>query len=134
MYFDGTEPTRAHSGDAGYDLRAAETWVLDAGERALFPTGTKVSMPDNMVGLIHPRSGLALNEGVTVLNAPGTIDSNYRGDIGVILINLSGGPVKISRGERIAQLVFQRVEHPALVADDLDVTDRGTAGFGSTGR
>lgn len=134
VYFDGTEPTRAHPGDAGYDLRAAQHRIIQPGDWTLIATGTRVAMPDSMAGFVHSRSGLALRHGVSVLNGPGVIDAGYRGDIGVILHNAGREPFEVQKGDRIAQIVFQRVEHPVLVADDLDSGSRGDAGFGSTGR
>lgn len=134
VYFDGSEPTRAHPGDAGYDLRAAQHRIIQPGEWTLIKTGTRVAMPDNMAGFVHSRSGLALKHGVFVPNGPGVIDAGYRGDVGVILYNAGREPFTVQKGDRIAQLVFQRVEHPVFVADDLDAGSRGDAGFGSTGR
>jgi dUTP pyrophosphatase len=127
-------PTYAREGDAGADLRAAEDLIIPAGERALVKTGVKLALPDGVVALVHPRSGLALKHGVTVLNTPGTIDSGYRGEIGVILYNTSEQDFAVVTGDRIAQLVFQEY----LTADfsresSLDETDRGEGGFGSTG-
>ena len=128
-------PAYAHPGDAGADLVAAEDVVLAPGERKLVPTGIAVALPDGYVGLVHPRSGLAHRLGVTVLNAPGTVDAGYRGEILVILVNHDPtNPVKISRGDRIAQLVVQRVERAVFQAvDTLDDTVRGAGGTGSTG-
>lgn len=128
-------PSYASDGDAGADLRAAAAVTLTPLERALVPTGVSLALPHGTVGLIHPRSGLAAKKGVTVLNAPGTIDSGYRGEIKVILINLSDTRVEIEKGERIAQLVIQDVHTAAFeVRSELDTTTRGDGGFGSTGR
>lgn len=128
-------PAYAHPGDAGADLVAAEETELAPGARAAVRTGVAVAIPEGYVGLVHPRSGLAARLGVTVLNAPGTVDAGYRGEILVILINHDhSSTVKISRGDRIAQLVVQRVERAAFqVVDELDDTARGAGGHGSTG-
>ncbi|MGS2809422.1 dUTP diphosphatase [Nocardia sp. MW-W600-9] len=134
LYNDLPVPTRAHPGDAGIDLHSNETIHLAPGARALTGTGIAIAIPAGMVGLFHPRSGLAVRSGVTVLNTPGTIDSGYRGEIKVCLINHGADPVTIERGTRIAQLLVQAVELPELVVvDQLDDTARGTGGFGSTG-
>lgn len=128
-------PSYAHPGDAGLDLASAEHRVVEPGERVALSTGLAVAVPDGWVGLVHPRSGLSLRDGVTVVNAPGTVDSGYRGELKVLLVNLGGAPVTIARGDRVAQLVLQRVGR-ALVdeVEDLDETTRGAGGFGSTGR
>lgn len=128
-------PLYAHATDAGADLVAAAEVTLAPGERALVPTGIAVAIPPGYVGLVHPRSGLALRSGLTVLNAPGTIDADYRGEIGVVLVNTDPvTPVTVSRGDRIAQLVLQRVSTAQWeVVGELPGTDRGTGGFGSTG-
>lgn len=128
-------PGSAHPGDAGLDLYAADTTTLQPGERALVPCGIVVAVPEGHVGLVHPRSGLAVDHGLTVLNAPGTIDAGYRGELKVLLINLGQDAVEIQHGERIAQLLLLPV---ALVdvreVDRMDSTARGSGGFGSTGR
>jgi dUTP diphosphatase len=128
-------PAYAHPGDAGADLVAAEDVVLAPGERRLVPTGIAIALPEGFVGLVHPRSGLAHRLGVTVLNAPGTVDSGYRGEILVNLVNHDpAATVKISRGDRIAQLLVQRVERVAFqVVDELPEAVRGAGGHGSTG-
>jgi dUTP pyrophosphatase len=128
-------PAYAHPGDAGADLVAAEDVVLAPGARRLVPTGVAIALPDGYVGLVHPRSGLAHRLGVTVLNAPGTVDSGYRGEIKVNLVNHDPvHTVKISRGDRIAQLLVQRVERATFRAvDELPDTVRGAGGHGSTG-
>ncbi|WP_422747982.1 dUTP diphosphatase [Mycobacterium sp. WMMD1722] len=133
-------PTRAHDGDAGVDLCSACDVELGPGERALVPTGIAVAIPHGMVGLIHPRSGLAARVGLSIVNSPGTIDAGYRGEIRVSLINLDPRtPIVIRRGDRIAQLLVQRVELPELVEvtsfDDagLAETTRGAGGHGSSG-
>ncbi|UWZ40270.1 dUTP diphosphatase [Dactylosporangium roseum] len=128
-------PAYAHPGDAGADLVAAESVELAPGERALVRTGIAIALPEGHVGLVHPRSGLAARLGVTVLNAPGTVDAGYRGEILVNLVNHDRvTTAKISRGDRIAQLVIQRVERAHFhVVDDLPDTVRGAGGHGSTG-
>jgi dUTP pyrophosphatase len=128
-------PAYSHPGDAGADLVAAEDADLAPGARAAVRTGIAVAIPDGYVGLVHPRSGLAARLGVTVLNAPGTVDAGYRGEILVILVNHDREKtVKISRGDRIAQLVVQRVERAEFQeVDTLDDTARGAGGHGSTG-
>ena len=129
-----TVPSYAHPGDAGADLCAAESVSLAPGERKLVATGVRIALPDGYVGLVHPRSGLAVKHGVTVLNTPGTIDAGYRGEIKVILINLGEEPFLIEPGDRIAQLVVQRVERARFVqVGQLPETARGEGGFGSTG-
>lgn len=128
-------PSYAHPDDAGMDLCAVGNASIKPGARALVKTGIAVALPAEHVGLIHPRSGLAAKHGITVLNAPGTIDAGYRGEIGVILLNTSTDDTfVVERGMRIAQFVVQKVEHPAIaIVDDLDDTGRGERGFGSTG-
>ncbi len=128
-------PAYARDGDAGLDLQAAEAATIEPGARALVPTGLAVAIPAGYAGFVLPRSGLALRHGLTLLNTPGLIDAGYRGEIKVLLINHDRATVTIARGERIAQLVVQRVEHVDLVeVDELPVTARGDGGFGSTGR
>lgn len=130
-------PAYAHDGDAGADLVAREDAVLAArGGRAVVPTGVALAVPDGYVGLVHPRSGLAARHGVTTLNAPGTIDAGYRGEIHVVLVNTDpANDYVVRRGDRIAQLVVQRVERCAFeVVDDLPAAVREEGGFGSTGR
>lgn len=127
-------PAYARSGDAGLDLLAAQTVRLGPSQRCLVPTGLRVAIPEGYAGFVLPRSGLALRAGVTVLNAPGLIDSGYRGEVGVLLINHGADPVTIGRGERIAQLVIQPVARALLVeVRELGASDRGAGGFGSTG-
>jgi dUTP pyrophosphatase len=127
-------PSYAHPGDAGLDLAAAAEVELPPGARAAVPTGIAVAIPAGWVGLVHPRSGLARRHGVTVTNAPGTIDAGYRGEVQVLLINLGREPVILRRGDRIAQLLLQRVGTAQVVeVDELDDTSRGAGGFGSTG-
>jgi dUTP pyrophosphatase len=128
-------PSYAHPGDAGADLYAAEDVDLPPGERRLVRTGVAVALPDGFVGLVHPRSGLAAKLGVTVLNAPGTVDAGYRGEILVNLVNHDPTAIaKIVRGDRIAQLVVQRVERAHFHdVDRLPDSLRGAGGHGSTG-
>jgi len=128
-------PAYAHPGDAGADLVAAEDVEIPPGGRVLVRTGVAVALPEGFVGLVHPRSGLASRLGVTVLNAPGTVDAGYRGEILVNLVNHDRvTPAKISRGDRIAQLVVQRVERASFqVVEELPGSIRGTGGHGSTG-
>lgn len=128
-------PTYAHPGDAGADLRSAEDGVIEPGERKTFRTGVSVAIPDGYVALVHPRSGLAAKHGITVLNAPGTVDAGYRGEIAVTLLNTDlRNAFTVQRGDRIAQLVFQAVERANfIVVDTLPGTHRGEGGFGSTG-
>jgi dUTP pyrophosphatase len=130
-------PAYARPGDAGVDLRASEDALLaPGGGRALVPTGIAVAIPRGYAGFIQPRSGLALKHGVTCLNTPGLIDADYRGELKVLLVNTDPAePFEVRRGERIAQLVIQAVEHADLVeVDSLDETERGEGGFGHTGR
>jgi dUTP pyrophosphatase len=133
-------PSRAHDGDAGVDLFSALDVELAPGQRALVPTGIAVAIPHGMVGLVHPRSGLAARVGLSIVNSPGTIDAGYRGEIKVALINMdSETPIVVNRGDRIAQLLVQRVELPELVEvtsfDEAGLADtsRGDGGHGSSG-
>jgi dUTP pyrophosphatase len=127
-------PCYAHPGDAGLDLLAARDVRLEPGDRVAVPTGLAIAVPEGWVGLVHPRSGLARRHGVTVTNAPGTIDAGYRGEVEVLLVNLGAEAVELVRGDRIAQLLLQPVGHATVVeVDDLDATARGAGGFGSTG-
>lgn len=128
-------PAYAHAGDAGADLVAAEDVEIPPGGRMLVRTGVAVALPVGYVGLVHPRSGMAARLGVTVLNAPGTVDAGYRGEILVNLVNHDRATAaKISRGDRIAQLVVQRVEHAHFqVVEELPDSIRGAGGHGSTG-
>jgi dUTP pyrophosphatase len=128
-------PAYAHPGDAGADLMTAVDVTLQPGQRALVPTGVAVALPDGLAGFVHPRSGLAERYGLSIVNAPGTVDSGYRGEIKVMLVNLDPHePVTLARGDRIAQLVVQRVETAAFVeVDRLPDSERGSGGYGSTG-
>ncbi|MHB1135184.1 MAG: dUTP diphosphatase [Coriobacteriia bacterium] len=128
-------PSYAHDGDAGLDLFASESVTLKPLERVLIGTGIAVAIPDGHAGFVQPRSGLALRTGLTFVNTPGLIDSHYRGEIKLIAINLDPDtPIDITRGDKIAQLVVQRVERAVLIeTDGLDTTVRGERGFGSSG-
>lgn len=129
-------PRFAKPGDAGADLYARVDLELAPGERALMPTGIAIALPPGFAAFIHPRSGLAIRDGLSMVNAPGTIDASYRGEISVILINLdSSKKIAIKRGDRVAQLVIQRIENVNfLPVTHLPGTDRGDGGFGSTGK
>jgi dUTP pyrophosphatase len=128
-------PTCAHPGDAGVDLYAACDVELAPGDRAVVPTGIAIALPDGYAAFVHPRSGLAARHGVTLVNAPGTIDAGYRGEIAVTMINTDRDTaVSFSRGDRIAQLVIQRIERAAFFeVSTLPGSARGEGGFGSTG-
>lgn len=128
-------PAYAHEGDAGLDLYASEDRTLEPGERGLIGTGIAVAIPAGHAGFVQPRSGLAIKQGLSLVNTPGLIDSHYRGEIKLIAINLDPTtPIAIKRGAKLAQLVIQRVERMSLVeVDELDETMRGAGGFGSTG-
>lgn len=128
-------PTYAHPADAGADLVSTVDVTLAPGERALVPTGVAIALPEGFAAFIHPRSGLALRHGLSVVNTPGTIDAGYRGEIKVLLVNHDlHEAVHIARGDRIAQLVVQRVEHARFVeVDDLPASVRGEGGYGSSG-
>ena len=127
-------PTYAHPGDAGMDVRSIEELTLAPGARALVHTGLVMMLPPDAEAQVRPRSGLALKHGVTVLNAPGTIDAGYRGEVGVILINLGQEPFVVEKGMKIAQIVIAKVERAEIAETfDTDETERGTGGFGSSG-
>ncbi len=128
-------PAYAHPGDAGADLSTTVDVRLEPGERALVPTGIGIALPEGYVALVHPRSGLAARCGVSIVNAPGTVDAGYRGEIKVMLINLDARePVVLRRGDRIAQMVVQQVERARFVeVDELPDSVRGAGGHGSTG-
>ena len=127
-------PRVANPGDAGADLAAAGAVVIPARGRATVPTGIAIALPDGYVGLVHPRSGLAARNGITVLNTPGTIDSGYRGEIKVVLVNTSDTDYAVHAGDRIAQLLVQRYERVHFIpVQRLPGSVRGAAGFGSTG-
>jgi dUTP pyrophosphatase len=129
-------PMYAKGGDAGADIVSAVDITLAPGERALVPTGISIALPDGYVALVHPRSGLAIKHGVTMVNAPGTVDAGYRGELKLILINHDPSEsVSFKRGDRVAQLVIQQVERAEFIeVQDLPGSGRGTDGFGSTGR
>jgi len=128
-------PARSHAGDAGVDLVTAVDVELRPGERAMVPTGVAIALPDGYAAFVHPRSGLAAKHGITIVNAPGTVDAGYRGEIRVTLLNTDAAEaVKFQRGDRIAQLVIQRVALPVFhEVDTLPGSARGEGGFGSTG-
>ena len=128
-------PAYAKPGDAGADLRSRIDFELEPGERALVPTGVAIALPEGYVGLVHPRSGLATKNGITIVNAPGTVDSGYRGELMVTLLNTDKTKsFHVQRGDRLAQLIIQKYEHATVtVVDELDQTERGSSGFGSSG-
>ncbi|MFB9311892.1 dUTP diphosphatase [Nocardioides plantarum] len=128
-------PAYAHPGDAGADLLTTVDLTLAPGERILVPTGVALALPDGFVALVHPRSGLAARHGLSIVNTPGTVDAGYRGEIKVLLVNHDPRePIELRRGDRIAQLVVQRVERAAFVeVDRLPDSARGGGGYGSTG-
>ena len=128
-------PAYAKPGDAGADLRSRIDFELEPGERALVPTGVAIALPEGYVGLVHPRSGLATKNGITIVNAHGTVDSGYRGELMVTLLNTDKTKsFHVQRGDRIAQLIIQKYEHATFtVVDELDQTERGSSGFGSSG-
>jgi dUTP pyrophosphatase len=128
-------PHYSKPGDAGADLRSSQALTIQAGERTLVKTGVSIALPAGYVALVHPRSGLALKHGITVLNAPGTVDAGYRGEIMVTLINTSNEPFDIAVGDRIAQLLVQQVIRAEFISvQSLPGSDRGESGFGSSGR
>jgi dUTP pyrophosphatase len=133
---DAREPSRAHDGDAGYDLYAVEAATIAPGERASVGTGIALAIPEGWAGLVLPRSGLAARHGITLPNAPGLIDAGYRGEVRVLLLNAdSRETFHVAPGDRIAQLVLVRHESPELIeVESLEETVRGTGGFGSSGR
>ena len=128
-------PAYAHPGDAGADLVTAVDVTLRPGERAVVPTGIAMAVPEGYVALVHPRSGLAARHGISIVNTPGTIDSGYRGEVKVLLVNLDPHePIELRRGDRVAQLVFQQVEQAAFTeVEVLPGSVRGEGGYGSTG-
>ncbi|HMC67651.1 MAG TPA: dUTP diphosphatase [Mycobacteriales bacterium] len=135
LHDDLPVPAYAHPGDAGADLVAAEDVQLAPGQRAVVPTGVAIALPDGYAAFVHPRSGLAAKHGLSLVNAPGTIDAGYRGEIKVIVVNLDRDrPITLQRGDRLAQLVVQRVERASFeVVDQLPDSVRSEGGFGSTG-
>ena len=131
---DAVLPAYAHPSDAGMDIRSVDEIVIPSGRRALVHTGLVMLLPPMYEAQVRPRSGLALKNGVTVLNTPGTIDSGYRGEVGVILANFGDADFIVKKGDKIAQLVIAPVTQPQVVeAEVVDETDRGAGGFGSTG-
>lgn len=131
---DATLPSYAHPGDAGMDVRSVDDIVIAPGSRALVHTGLVMMLPAGYEAQVRPRSGLALKKGVTVLNTPGTIDEGYRGEVGVILANLGEEDFTVAKGDKIAQIVVAPVTVAEILeTDDIDETERGAGGFGSTG-
>jgi dUTP pyrophosphatase len=127
-------PTIGNPGDAGYDLRCASEETIFARSRTTIKTGVSIALPAGYVGLVHPRSGLAAKHGITVLNAPGTVDAGYRGEIMITLVNHSDEDFQVNRGDRVAQILFQKFESATFIqVSELPGSDRGNAGFGSTG-
>lgn len=127
-------PGYAHPGDAGIDLYAAEEALIKPMERKVIPTGIKMAIPEGYEGQVRPKSGLAAKNGISVVNTPGTVDCGYRGEVGVILINLGKEDFKVEKNTKVAQMIFNKVEHATLEeVKELDSTSRGEGGFGSTG-
>jgi dUTP pyrophosphatase len=132
---DARPPGRTRPGDAGYDLRCVEAFALEPGERRLVPTGVAIALPPGIAGLVTPRSGLAIEHGISVVNGPGLVDPNYRGELRVILVNLGSERFAAAAGDRIAQLLLVPFVTPDLrLVDELPASDRGANGFGSSGR
>lgn len=132
---DARAPARTRPGDAGFDLRAVEAFTLEPGQRALVPTGVAIALPPGHAGLVTPRSGLAIKHGISVVNGPGLVDPNYRGELMVVLVNLGDETFHGDPGDRIAQLlIIPFAAPPIAIVDALDDTERGTSGFGSSGR
>jgi dUTP pyrophosphatase len=132
---DAMLPHYAKPGDAGADLRSSQKLIVAAGKRELVKTGCSIALPNGYVGLVHPRSGLALKHGITVLNSPGTIDAGYRGEIMVTLLNTSSEDFVIDVGDRIAQLLIQQVSRASFIrVESLPQSGRGDSGYGSSGR
>lgn len=137
LHPDARPPERTRPGDAGYDLRCVEAFALDPGERRLVPTGVAIALPAGIAGLVVPRSGLAIEHGVSVVNGPGLVDPNYRGELRVVLVNLGAERFEARAGDRIAQLLLVPFVTPELqLVDELPSSgdDRGANGFGSSGR
>ena len=131
---DAVLPAYAHPSDAGMDVKSVDELVIPVGKRALVHTGLVMMLPPGYEAQVRSRSGLALKHGVMVLNSPGTIDSGYRGEVGVILANFGDAPFAVAKGDKVAQLVIAPVTQPEIVETDVvDETDRGAGGFGSTG-
>jgi dUTP pyrophosphatase len=132
---DAVIPTYAHAGDAGADLTSTKNYVINPGEVVLISTGIAIALRNGYAAFVHPRSSLAVKSTVTVINTPGTIDAQYRGEIKVPLINHGTTPFKVTKGDRIAQLIIQKVEHADFIeVDELPQTERAAGGFGSTGK
>ena len=135
LHPDARAPERTRPGDAGFDLRAVEAFTLEPAQRALVPTGVAIALPPGHAGLITPRSGLAIKHGISVVNGPGLVDPNYRGELKVVLVNLGEETFHGEAGDRIAQLLIVPFAAPPIaIVDELDDTERGTRGFGSSGR
>jgi dUTP pyrophosphatase len=135
LHPDARPPERARPGDAGYDLRCVEPFTLEPGERRLVPTGVAIALPAGTAGLVVPRSGLAIKHGISVVNGPGLVDPNYRGELRVVLVNLGAERFEGAAGDRIAQLLMVPFVAPDLqLVDELPESERGTNGFGSSGR
>lgn len=131
---DAELPSYAHPGDAGLDIRSAEEVILQPGERRLIGTGLAMALPEGYAAFLQPRSGLAARHGISIVNTPGLIDCHYRGEVKVVLVNLGQEPFQVKKGDRIAQMVIQRVERAeVLEVEELEDTARGEGGFGSTG-
>ncbi len=127
-------PKYAHEGDAGVDLYSTEEYILKPGERVLVSTGIKIAIPRGYEAQVRPKSGLAVKHGISIVNTPGTIDADYRGEIGIITINLGQEEFKIEKGKKIAQMIFNKVEEAEFEeTEELEETTRGQGGFGSTG-
>ena len=127
-------PKYSHEGDAGVDLYSTEDYVLKAGDRVLVSTGIKIAVPEGYEAQIRPKSGLAINHGISVVNTPGTVDSCYRGEVKIITINLGKEDFKIEKGKKIAQMIFNKIEEAEFEeVEELENTTRGDGGFGSTG-
>ncbi|MEK6958354.1 MAG: dUTP diphosphatase [archaeon] len=127
-------PKLEHAGDAGFDLYSNEEMILKPMERKLVATGISIAIEKGFEAQVRPKSGLAINHGITIPNSPGTIDAGYRGEIKVIMLNLGEKEYKVEKGKKIAQLVFSRIEEPEIIeVKELDETKRGKGGFGSTG-
>ena len=132
---DAIMPTYARAWDAGADLHADNDYVIRYNDREIVGTGIAVEIPEGYVGLVHPRSGMAANHGITVLNSPGTIDAGYRGELKVILVNHTGIDYEVKKGDKIAQLVIQEcIEAHFVEVEELDQSDRNIGGFGSSGQ
>jgi dUTP pyrophosphatase len=135
LHPQASPPARTRPGDAGYDLRCIESFSLDSGERRLVPTGVAIALPPGVAGLVVPRSGLAIKHGISVVNGPGLVDPNYRGELRVILVNMGSERFEAAAGDRIAQLLLVPFVTPDLqIVQELPESERGTDGFGSSGR